>query len=339
MFGFLASCGRSLSYRSLYARCCQHQHLRYGKLTLPTLSYESVFLYALGLDAGAAGDYEPLPRTCCRLLGKKDAGVAPDRHIGEFTTALGLLLTSVKLEDDIRDARSWPAWTWKATHHRLLAQPVAKAKAYLAALDPEFEHRLASFASAQADLEADGTADLLRYQQPTADAFGYLFGLMSSLPQLSTRAGLLKDVGEHIGISIVTADCAQDWQHDKRAGLTNPVKSSEPAELAFEVSKEHAGAARLACSSAFGSSSRTVSILSHVEQRIAKHLKARPTACQQPDTTEFQPRAVVLNAVCCVPCGDGAVAVDSKDCDGCFQTLSGLLCCGCCLCVCSGKGC
>ena len=42
--------------------------------------------------------------------------------------------------------------------------------------------------------------------------------------------------------------------------------------------------------------------------------------------------SVVLNATCCVPCGDGAVAVDSDEC--------GKLACGCCcLAVCAMGAC
>ena len=123
MFGFLAACNRDLGYRSLYARCCQHQHLHYGKLSLPTLNYESVFLYSFGLDAGAAGEYEPARRWCCMLQGRQTIPDAPDRHIGQFAAALGLLLTSTKLDDDLRDSRSWRIRMWKGIHRHLLAHP------------------------------------------------------------------------------------------------------------------------------------------------------------------------------------------------------------------------
>jgi hypothetical protein len=104
MFGFLNPRTCDLAYRSLYARCCQHQRAHFGLLSLPYLSYESTFLYALGLDLGAAGAFEPPSVQCCKLS-RRGMDDPPDANLGRFVAAVGALLASVKLDDDARDSR------------------------------------------------------------------------------------------------------------------------------------------------------------------------------------------------------------------------------------------
>lgn len=334
MFGFLASCQRDLDYRSLYARCCQHQHLRYGTLSLPTLSYESVFLYAFALDAGAAGDYKPPSQSCCMLLGKQGANDAPDSALGEFATSLGMLLTSVKLDDDVRDSRSWLVRTWKGIHRRVLTAPIAKANAYFSGLDPNFRRRIESLATAQSQLELCREPDLAEYVRPTSEAFGYLFSLMAIVPSLSAFANPLREVGLHVGASMIALDCAMDWRTDKRHALHNPVENVEQAVEAFRFSRQEVAATRRLCQVIFSKGSRTVSILSNVEQRVGQCLRTDDHADAPDPRIGKEPPGVVLNAVCCVPCGDAVIGVDSKDCDKCGTTC----CLACCLAACCFPG-
>ena len=106
MFGFLNPRPHSGEYRRAYARLCQHQRRAYGLLSLPFHSYEAVFLYQCALDAGALpGHVLPAVR-CCRLVAPTTLSHDPDAAVGRFCASVALLLGSVKLEDDIRDARN-----------------------------------------------------------------------------------------------------------------------------------------------------------------------------------------------------------------------------------------
>lgn len=327
MFGFLAACNRDLGYRSLYARCCQHQHRHYGKLSLPTLNYESVFLYAFGLDAGGAGQYEPKRQRCCMLQGRSTVSAAPDSHIGQFATSVGVLLTSAKLEDDVRDSRSWLVRTWKGFHRHLLQRPIDKAIAHLVSLDPQFVERIEAYAAAQMELERLPAPHLADFVRPTSEALGYLFRLMSHIPGLAEYAESLQEVGEHVGIAMVACDAAQDWQSDRRYGLPNPVRSIEDSAAAFQLSITQVGCARATCQKAFLKPSRTAAILTQVEQRVAQFLGALESAAGlDPQAASDRP-GVVLHAVCCVPCGDGLVACDSNECNG---TICFCCCCSVC---------
>ena len=103
MFGFLNPGRHDLAYRRVYARCCQHHHLNYGLLSLPFLSYESIFLYLCARDAASATPF-PLPnQVCCRLRTCRTLRDAPDGEIGRFCSAFSLILAATKFQDDIRD--------------------------------------------------------------------------------------------------------------------------------------------------------------------------------------------------------------------------------------------
>jgi hypothetical protein len=113
MFGFLNPRTQHLSYRSLYSRGCQHLKLSYGVRSLVFHSFESVFLYGYAADVGAF-DRKKVPASkCCKLQASKTLLDQEDRVYGEFTSSLSMLLTSIKLEDDIIDNNSMLARTAK----------------------------------------------------------------------------------------------------------------------------------------------------------------------------------------------------------------------------------
>src|SRR5688500_2547216 len=102
MFGFLRPRAPTLAYRQVYAQCCARQHELYGISSLPLLSYEAVFLYVCAIDAGLCpGPPAGAPR-CCRLRTSLNLPAA-DLPIAEYCASFGLLLASIKLDDDVRD--------------------------------------------------------------------------------------------------------------------------------------------------------------------------------------------------------------------------------------------
>ena len=51
MFGFLKPLCRTEKYRKLYYDSCSHIRANYGRGATPFLSYESVLVHAMALDA------------------------------------------------------------------------------------------------------------------------------------------------------------------------------------------------------------------------------------------------------------------------------------------------
>ncbi|MCO6457025.1 MAG: hypothetical protein J5I93_17145, partial [Pirellulaceae bacterium] len=224
MFGFL-SCGREHpAYRQAYARCCSFQHQYFGLESLVLLSYESVFLYVCAGDAGLV----PLPAsdapTCCRLRTSRRLRLAADAEVARFCTAFGLLLGRIKLEDDLRDEPNW-AVRWAG---RRLRDRFRQASEYFARLDPAFERQVARSIDEHLRLERRGEAvRLTDYATPTAEAFGYVFGLFGR--HLADRRSAADAdwslAGRLVGTAIIAHDCAADWWRDQRNGQFNPLRN------------------------------------------------------------------------------------------------------------------
>src|SRR4051794_23108468 len=106
MFGLMKPPADDLAYRSAYSRCCQFQRSFYGTLSLPLLSYDSVFLYLCGLDSGLVPEFVIAPQWCCRLRGGAPLRRAPDADVGRFCGAVSVVMADTKLRDDVRDKRS-----------------------------------------------------------------------------------------------------------------------------------------------------------------------------------------------------------------------------------------
>jgi hypothetical protein len=333
MFGFLNPRTCNLAYRSLYARCCQHQRHNYGLLSLPTLSYEAVFLYALGLDTGELGDFQPLPRRCC-LLRKDDVYDAPvDGALGNFVSSVGVLLADVKLQDDIRDSQSSPLRLARTVRHRLLASRSHQAIRHLSTLDEDFESRIVECLDDQVAMENAGSDNLDTFARPTGRAFRYLFSVFANLFHGDGYAEAFPHIGELVGQSMIAWDCAQDWESDAKRGQFNPVRDSISADGAHAFAIDRLSEAANACNVLFGRASRSAGVLASVKARLSCSVAAcSSVAKQQADIPVTS--AVVLNAVCCIPCGDGAIAIDcDKDCEACGQVFW-CGCCGCCLGIC-----
>jgi hypothetical protein len=126
MFGFLRASRDQIAYRQAYARCCSFQHLYFGVESLVFLSYEAVFLYLCSADSGMHPGPPADAPTCCRLRTSRRLTQAADAEVARFCAAFGLLLGAIKLEDDVRDERSWAA---RLAYWRL-GKRMALAKAY-----------------------------------------------------------------------------------------------------------------------------------------------------------------------------------------------------------------
>ncbi|MCY2967107.1 MAG: DUF5685 family protein [Planctomycetota bacterium] len=107
MFGFLRGPPCDREYRQIYAGLCDFQRRNFGLESLPFLSYEATFLYQFAVDTG---DCTPPPAgspPCCRL-GIRQSAHHVDPILAEYCSSFGMLLASIKLNDDVREChRLW----------------------------------------------------------------------------------------------------------------------------------------------------------------------------------------------------------------------------------------
>ncbi len=266
MFGFLSPHPHSDDYRRAYARLCVHQRQRFGVCSLPFHSYEAVFLYQLALDAGAV-DAGCLPdQRCCKLGFRSNIAGAADAEAGMFCAAFALLLAAIKLDDDIRDSRSALARFAKFA----LRNRIERARRHLRTYDPEFDATVAGFIAEHHRHEQPGrTIALEEYVEPTAKAFGYLFGLFAVAIHKPDHRAAFQTTGSNVGRAIIAFDCAADWHRDRRRGEFNPLPDESAVEQSLEFCwhqlNDIADLARVR----FGHRSRAARTASGVADRMA----------------------------------------------------------------------
>ncbi|PHS13756.1 MAG: hypothetical protein COA78_06615 [Blastopirellula sp.] len=322
MFGFLNPRTQHLSYRSLYARGCQHLKLSYGVRSLVFHSFESVFLYGYAADVGAFDRTKVPAKRCCKLQASKTLLEQPDRVYGEFTASLSMLLTSIKLEDDILDNNSMLARTAKFG----LRKPIQNTNAYFSTIDARFEEKTSSFIQEHHNLERSSrSVTVEELAKPTADGFGYMFEMYSHLPKLEGHRESLRTLGNHVGSAIIAYDCGVDWKRDHRNSDFNPVTCEAEAREALRFSaRELRAAARYVQPIIDDDDGISAEVLDTVADRV-EHQAGDQGEPQEP----FQPKKegcgnncseIGLNS-CCL-CGD---ASGTCCCEGGLE-----LCCGCC---------
>ena len=364
MFGFLRPARPDAAYRRTYARVCRLQRGAFGVRTLPLLSYESVFLHRLLAEAGACPPPPDSAPTCCRLRSAGDDGGAPDAAVGRFCAAFGLVLASVKLEDDVRDDRSPLA----RLARRVLRTPIDRAFAVLGERDPGYRDRSAAWVAAHLALERAGRPVPVReYSEPTASAFGETFALAAALlPDDADAADRLWRIGRGVGAAIVANDCAADFDRDRRRGRFNPLSGQAGVRAAKNFAAAALTDAGWCYADWFGPRSPSARLL---RGRIDRLSPDPPAPADGADRTAARrvrmerwgllrdPRYVYARFDCCPcdGCGECAAGCDGCDIPDCGGADAGVdagadaargagcgcvpvFCCdGCELCVCCGE--
>lgn len=239
MFGFLQPARGDTAYRQIYARGCQSLRDFAGLSALPMLSFEAVFLQTLATDVGWCDAPTADAPTCCRLRRQRAAASAMTVEFERFSAAFGLLLVSIKLEDDIHDEGSWKArfMRWK------LRSALSAARQFFSQLDPDFDDRIAAFLREHAALEQSRVRPTWhQYRLPTSNAFAYVFGLAGRLGNVSDAEGRcewLSRIGAEVGSAIISFDCAADWESDRRRGLFNPLTDAQDVTEMLQQAELH----------------------------------------------------------------------------------------------------
>lgn len=279
MFGFLRPAFEPdqlqirTRYRQAYSRCCMAQHLHFGTLALPFLSYEAVFVYLLLTEAGLSeGPSEATP-TCCRLRTSRRLQNEPDGDAAQFAAAFGVLLGLIKLEDDVRDEGSHLARLarWRLEKRR------ARLDSQFSAIDPRFAERVSSILKTHEEIEAKGDASLAEFGRPTADGFGYLFELAAKGHDAdSEMQRLFAQLGLRVGAAIIAFDSAADWHSDQMTGSANPLRGESQIDQALDESFAQLAEAAWLCEERFGQLSLTASVLRSALDRVSAFQPRRP---------------------------------------------------------------
>lgn len=316
MFGFLRGSRRDRVYRQVYAGCCAVQQQQFGKTSVAFLSYESIFVYLLAMDARACQTPPDQAPTCCRLRSNSRTRSAVDPSIAEFSAAMGLLLASIKLDDDVADDHSLVArmtrW-W-------LRKPIKKSRDYFKALDPEFPAQLQARLTAHQRLEqTGGPVALDQYVGPTAEAFGYVFRLMSAcLLQLEPETNTtFEQVGAAIGAAIITFDCAVDWHNDRRKKRFNPLPTKASIARSLQQCRRELARAMWLCGERWGHSSLSVQVLRQTFHRTTQIELGRSR--KKPSWATFRKAGWPVlrrgDCDCCCPCDAGCGCDNPVDLD------------------------
>lgn len=332
MFGFLNPICRSEKYRMLYCDSCSHMRANYGRGSTPFLSYESVLVHAMAFDAGLICEEDTV--VPCRGLPipkRPKSTTETHRRIGEFSAALTHLLVKTKLEDDILDDGSrlarFTIWFY--------GKKLARSVRYFSEIDPESARIMQSFFDKHREMELSGKAkSLTEYAKPTADAFGYVFGLLGVAIDDRERRPVYASLGRHVGEAIIYADCSYDWIRDQKKGLYNPVQTFEESAIAIASSQAALRKGRDIALDFFGKDSATEMILIGVHDRLYRQAelnkKYQPylvplRECSSGEKVEQKKNGIIMasNAAC-----PSLALFAQGGGDGCCALICCCCCCG-----------
>ncbi len=269
MFGFLNPRPHTPDYRRAYARLCQHQRANFGVRSLPFHSYEAVFLYQLALDLGAFPAAAMPHVRCCRLAKPANLHRAADAAVGQFCGGVGVLLASIKLDDDVRDAKGFLTRLSRRAVAWVLRRKIRAARAMFADLDPRFAANVRQLIADHHRLEQiTEPISLEEYTEPTANAFGYVFSRMAKVNDLGEHEGLLTAVGRHVGAALIAFDCAVDWKRDRRREEFNPLPDEDAVHTAMVFCLNQLRHAETLIRTAVSVNARSAATLARVQQRL-----------------------------------------------------------------------
>lgn len=226
MFGFLRAPFRQKQYRQIYAAICSYQRQKYGMLGSVLISYEAVFLYQLAVDAEVTSPPGATTPTCCRLRNDWANRWGVNRRLADFCVAFAVLLAKTKIEDDIRDSKSWLPRIAKW----LLQKSFDHSSEYLGEILPELDSRMATLIQKHLALESSQfQGDPEIYASPTGEAFGLIFGLFGELCEEIAPGKQLKrafyEIGFEVGKGILISDCLLDLPKDQKRKEFNPIRN------------------------------------------------------------------------------------------------------------------
>lgn len=222
MFGYVTAMQPELrvreleAYKALYCGLCRRLKLDYGVRATMGLSYDLVFLTALGLALAEEDPVMEKKHCAVYLIRKKNA--IQEGEVLHYAAAMQVLLAAAKLEDDVADETGSSALVAKSALALLASARRQAAQRY-----PERQQDILRSMSALQEAERGQPLSLDGY----AHHSGHLIGrLAQPLGHGERDCRVLYTLGYQIGRWIYLLDAMDDYPEDVRLGRFNPLAAA-----------------------------------------------------------------------------------------------------------------
>lgn len=206
-------------YKSYYCGLCKTLKSEYGYFSRFVLNYDSVFL-ALLLSSVTNDEYDCKNEICIAHPTKKTPIMVKNKSL-TYSAAAMVILTLLKLEDDIRDEKSLKAFTV----YLLLAGAKRKVKKNY----NELYENCRDIINKLSDLEENNCSEIDKVSDCFANLLKTLF-TPDFINEESDRR-ILSHIGYMLGRFIYVIDAYEDMEKDKKKKNFNPfLLSDEPPD-------------------------------------------------------------------------------------------------------------
>ncbi len=226
-------------YRSVYCGICRSMCKQTGCVSCLALSYDSVLLALVSMDATQEA-HQIQPRRCLVHPFKKRDMLEPCQAT-YYAAGVQTTLLHHQLCDHRSDERGW---------HRLgatLASPLGRRWYRRSNLDPALCDAIADSMEAQSRLEKEGCDSPDAAAEPTGNMMSCVFTHTATDP---VQQRILAGFGYHLGKCIYWMDAIDDYEKDKKHNRYNPflltgeaVKENLHIRTAMRLELDHAAKA------------------------------------------------------------------------------------------------
>ena len=324
MFGVLKPQRKLLSgsenrrHMSAYCSLCGLLSSQYGLKSRMLVVHDIATLWWL-LESPSSANEEKLPVGNCVRGG---AGKLKKRGVSElqkFLTAMSAYTIGIKVKDDITDGSIWKTRMAKWMY----SDQFAKSRTDLIEVGFDVEH-LERILNAQSDLESKREKHFEAASGPTSLAYGLVAREIVKRCHSRFTEDQAQLIGQALGRTIYLADAIQDFSEDQGASFnplcieTGPQIQTLPADLKNNVLRY------------IGTQLKEASnLINQAEEGLKRSWHAVERSLLAAAGVSDQ-KSITLYSSCCIPCGNGAVVVDSEECS---QAITGCACCAICCCL------
>ena len=197
-------------YKSTYCGICRSMKKHTGKLSIATITYDSVFLALVRMAYIPESELSSSMRRCIAHPMKKKC-MLNDNSAIEYTARAFAILSYYKMQDDLTDEGLAKRMLVSATRPILAS---AKKHANLSSLADIVKDRL------------DKISEIERERTPSIDApaelFGELLGEIFAFGLEGADRLVTYECGYRLGKFILLADAIDDYESDLKSGKYNP---------------------------------------------------------------------------------------------------------------------
>ena len=197
-------------YKSTYCGICRSMKKHTGKLSIATITYDSVFLALVRMAYIPDSELSSSMRRCIAHPMKKKC-MLNDNSAIEYTARAFAILSYYKMQDDLTDEGLAKRMLVSATRPILAS---AKKHANLSSLADIVKDRL------------DKISEIERERTPSIDApaelFGELLGEIFAFGLEGADRLVTYECGYRLGKFILLADAIDDYESDLKSGKYNP---------------------------------------------------------------------------------------------------------------------